>query len=240
VLSRLDFGSVNGRIGLLFMIGAFCFAVASIPAIAEPLGPLPVAIVYFLGSIFFTSAALFQLWSSRDRLDRLASAIQLAGTVFFNVNTFAAVVDAVEPIRPDLLIWAPDAYGSACFLVSSAIAQFVALRDVNRGVGWAAVNRRRDDWPRLRERIGHALGNRWHEATRDLHSDEIWIAYFNLAGSVAFGISAIASFVVPDTGEAINAAAVSTWTLLGAIGFFVAAFLLVEERRAGSGEPAAA
>lgn len=230
MLARLDFGSANGRIGLLFMIGAFCFGIASIPAIADPLGPLPVAIVYFTGSIFFTSAALFQLFGCRTQIDRLACAVQLAGTIFFNINTFDAVVDAIEPIGRDLLIWAPDAYGSACFLISSAIAQYVALRDAGRGIGRAATNRRDAEWPGLRRRIGHALGNRWHEATRDLHSDEIWIASLNLAGSVAFGLSAIASFVVPDTQEAVNAAAVSTWTLLGAIGFFLAAFLLVEER----------
>ena len=43
---------------------------------------------------------------------------------------------------------------------------------------------------------------------------------------------------MPNTDEALNAAAVSTWTLLGAIGFFIAAFLLVEEREPG-GAPAA-
>ncbi len=184
MLKRLDFGSVNARIGVLFMIGSF--------------------------------------W--------LSSTVQLAGTIFFNINTFDAVVDAVEPIGRDLLIWAPDAYGSSCFLISSAIAQYVAVRDVRRGVGRAAANRRDTNWPSLRRRVEHALGSRWHEATRGLHSDEIWIAGFNLAGSVAFGLAAIASFVVPNTDEALNAAAVSTWTLLGAIGFFIAAFLLVEER----------
>jgi hypothetical protein len=229
---RLDFGSVNGRIGTTFMVGAACFAVASIPAIADLISAAAVGAIYFVGSIFFTTAGAMQFFSSTRARDRLASLIQLVGTVFFNVNTFLALLDAIEPTDRDLLIWAPDALGSIAFLVSSGIAQLVALDDVRAGIGRAAQSRRRrGGWPSPLQRLRFALRREWRRARADLRSDEVWIAAINLAGSIAFGISAVAAYVVPDTGEVVNAAAVSTWTLAGALCFFVAAYMLVEERQ---------
>jgi hypothetical protein len=235
ILGRLDFHSSNGRIGLLFMVGSACFAVASIPAVAEPLGPIPVAAVYFIGSIWFTAAALLQWRASRDRLDLSASAVQFAGTLLFNVSTGAELYDSFKPDASGALVWSPDVYGSAAFLIASAIAQYVALRDLRAGSSRAAAHRRRPRWPSPAQRLAHLIRREWHEAARGLRSDELWIASLNTAGSVAFGISALAAYVVPDTKEVLNAAAVTTWTLIGALLFFAAAFLLVEERTQDQG-----
>ena len=57
------------------------------------------------------------------------------------------------------------------------------------------------------------------------------IAVINLAGCVAFGISAIAGYVVPSTGSAIDLAAANAWTSLGALCFLVGALLLLPSRR---------
>jgi hypothetical protein len=65
------------------------------------------------------------------------------------------------------------------------------------------------------------------------------IAAFNLGGSVCFGLSAIGAYVVPSTGEALNAALANSGTFLGAVGFLIgAALLLAEASRVRSPDPA--
>lgn len=53
------------------------------------------------------------------------------------------------------------------------------------------------------------------------------IAVVNLIGSVAFGISAVASFVVPATGDVLDLAAANFMTAIGAAGFLAGAILLM-------------
>jgi hypothetical protein len=58
--------------------------------------------------------------------------------------------------------------------------------------------------------------------------DPNWsIAALNYVGSILFMLSAIASFVLPTTGEVLNTAIVNTGTFLGAVCFFVGAYLLL-------------
>jgi len=125
----LTSGAARGdarRIGILFMVGSACFAVASIPA-ASNLVPAAVGVTYFIGSLFFTTAAFEQLRTARgDRRETSAASIQFVGTVAFNVSTFLGMVDGLDARLENLLVWSPDAIGSACFLVSSWIAWSVA------------------------------------------------------------------------------------------------------------------
>ena len=51
-----------------------------------------------------------------------------------------------------------------------------------------------------------------------------------LAGSVAFGVSAVAAYISPVTGQVHNGARASTQTLIGAVCFFIGALLLMPER----------
>jgi hypothetical protein len=52
------------------------------------------------------------------------------------------------------------------------------------------------------------------------------MAAVNLAGCVFFGISALASYVVPSTGSVLDLAAVNWCTGLGALCFLVGALML--------------
>ena len=52
-------------------------------------------------------------------LDRLATAVQFVGTLFFNWTTFAGLNDALDTQEQIHRVWAPDAVGSICFLVAS-------------------------------------------------------------------------------------------------------------------------
>jgi len=47
-------------IGVLFAVGSACFAVAPFPGFGELVGSAVDGLVFFVGSIFFTSAATLQ------------------------------------------------------------------------------------------------------------------------------------------------------------------------------------
>ena len=102
---------------------------------------------FFAGSVFFTSAACLQWlealnndmadvtlearsdprrwrfigWRPHD-LGYLASAVQLAGTILFNINTADALIAGLGWQGEDVLVWTPDMLGSICFLVASQAA----------------------------------------------------------------------------------------------------------------------
>ena len=116
------------RLGVLFGIGSLCFAVGSLPLYFTEVSPAVAAWTFVVGSLFFTTAAAFQLAGTprAERTDWWASLVQLVGTVCFNISTSAATrgLDTAEARR---LVWAPDVYGSICFLVASVLA-VVAVR----------------------------------------------------------------------------------------------------------------
>jgi YrhK-like protein len=113
--------------GVLFAAGSVCFAVASFASQWASVSRPAIGVTFFVGSLAFTAASYLQLTtSSRD--ERLASLVQLAGTLFFNVSTFAGMQHGFDARETDLRVWAPDAFGSVCFLVASALAL--------AGVGW--------------------------------------------------------------------------------------------------------
>jgi hypothetical protein len=119
-------------IATLFAVGSVCFLVAPLPGFIELVGPETDAVVFFVGSLFFTVAAALQWWNSLpERLIRWSSAVQLLGTLFFNVTTFRALTTTVDSPSYDRLVWRPDALGSACFLVSGVLA-YVAVSSQGR------------------------------------------------------------------------------------------------------------
>ena len=81
-----------------------------------------------------------------------SAAVQLVGTLFFNVNTIDAMIDGLSTEQTDRLVWAPDFFGSACFLVASHLAWLVVC-----GRLWCV---RRDDadwWGALLNYVGSIL-----------------------------------------------------------------------------------
>lgn len=66
------------------------------------------------------------------------------------------------------------------------------------------------------------------------------IAAVNLAGCVAFGVSAAAAYVVPSSAQELDARLANVTTALGALGFLVAALLLLRGQRISrTGHPGA-
>ena len=116
---------VSWWMGVLFAVGSLCFALAAIVSQWASAPRPAIGVTYFVGSIFFTVAACLQ-WRSAARdprgIDWWASVIQLAGTLFFNVSTFAGMKHGFDARQSNLRVWTPDVFGSICFLVSSELA----------------------------------------------------------------------------------------------------------------------
>jgi hypothetical protein len=186
-------------VGILFAIGSTCFLVGPFPGFVELVGSAVDGVVFFVGSIFFTSAATLQLLTTGNAWRGLAwwsSAVQVAGTIFFNASTFQALKKGLDATEYNRLVWAPDAFGSTCFLVSGVLA----YRDVCKR--WFCRPRRSRDW---------------------------WVAAINLLGCVAFGVSAITSYVIPSTGDELDLARANATTAFGALCFLIGAILLLPE-----------
>jgi hypothetical protein len=214
-------------IAVLFAVGSACFAVAAVPALATAVGTRTDNLVYFVGSIFFTTAGLLlyaqvvgvdepglhgagarlrRLSVFRPhRIDWLAAVVQSAGTLFFNISTgHALAVTYSSPSAADSGVWRPDAFGSICFLVSS----YLSYAEVCHGAA------------------------RWQPS--DLGW---WITVGNLVGSVAFGVSAVASKVL-TSGELRSATWTTLGTFIGGLCFLGASILLLPERTAAQAMPA--
>ena len=112
----------------------------------------------------------------------------VAGTLLFNLSTGDVLRSDLSTLQEDRLVWAPDLFGSACFLVSGVLAYGVSTK------------------PRT-------------------------MAAINLAGRIFFGISAVASYVVPDTGSTLDLAAANWNTSLGALCFLIGALMLARHNR---------
>ena len=116
--------SATWWMAVLFAGGSACFVVASLPGFVQFAGSAVVGVVYFVGSLQFTAAAAIQwlLTIRRLGLDWWAGAIQFAGTLLFNRNTYDAMQEGLDATSYDRLVWTPDVLGSICFLVASCLA----------------------------------------------------------------------------------------------------------------------
>jgi hypothetical protein len=185
-----------------FAVGSACFFIGPFPGFVQLVGTGTDGVVFFAGSIFFTLAATLEVREATLRRGRRwgrdpswwSAAVQFVGTLLFNLSTFDAMKDGLSTKGENRLVWAPDLFGSAAFLISGALAYRVAT-------GPHLLPVRRDhDWN---------------------------MAAVNLAGCVFFGISAVASYVVPSSGSVLDLAASNWTTVLGSACFFAGALMLL-------------
>ncbi len=219
-------GARGWWIAVLFAVGSLLFALGAVPGYASAVGARWDALTFFIGSLFFTAAGFLTYREAVDagpqragavrrrflvvqprRLDWLATAIQLAGTVWFNISTGNALRQDLTAQAAHQHVWRPDAFGSIAFLVASALAWFEVCH------GWVGWQPRSWGW---------------------------WITLLNLIGSVAFGVSAVAGYINPATGQLHNAERSNLGTLVGAVCFLVGALLLMPERTEDVETPVAA
>ena len=210
-------------IAVLFAVGSLLFAIGAVPGYASGVGARWDAVTFFIGSLFFTAAGFLTYREAVDagphrpgtaprrffvyqpgRIDWWATAVQLAGTLFFNISTGNAVRIDLSAQAAHQHVWRPDAFGSVCFLVASALAWFEVCH------GWGAWRPRSWSW---------------------------WITLLNLIGSVAFGVSAVAGYINPATGQLHNAERANLGTFIGAVCFLAGALLLLPERTEDADQP---
>lgn len=202
--------SLNSWIAVLFMVGAALFALGSAIYLNGFTHEYTLDTVFFVGSLFFTSAAYCQfhqeintlstqitkrhqwLKFSADRLSYWSALCQFIGTLLFNANTFDAFFD-LGWIENELMVWTPNILGSILFLVSGSLAICVLCR------------------------------GRWYW---NLQNRDWWINAINFAGCVTFLASAIRAYIPPPPDAEIHAFAATALTLIGAICFFTGAFLM--------------
>lgn len=210
-------------VGVLFIIGSACFAAGSTPMLSSVVSAKVISSIFFIGSLFFTSAGYLQyvqavsasgvgadvrrrwIGFSPRGIGWWSAAIQLLGTLFFNVTTFEALKTGFSVHQENLRIWSPDVFGSICFLLAS----------------WLAV-----------EEVRAPDGPRWR------WGDIAWrIVWVNMTGSIFFMASAIGAFVLPATDELLSATIDNAGTFLGAVCFLWGAWLLLVELAAPTGTP---
>ena len=213
-----DAASTRGQsrtrwIAWLFIIGSALFALGATPYYSEAVGLRVCALTFFVGSLFFTAAAFLQY---REAV--------------------AAVPIATDPHRRRFWVWAPrNTAWLACAVQLAGTLWF----------NWSTANALRInlDVEAEDQRVWRpdALGSiaflvASGLALMDAHRGVIagqakpveWrIGIVNLLGSVAFGVSAVAAYVLPS-GDVWNAEVSNLGTLVGAVCFLIGAILLLE------------
>ncbi len=208
-------------IAILFLIGSFLFAFGSFSSnwnhllSSKLFSALNINLIFFIGSLFFTSAALLQMietdrhnivdlvYPNTNRIVKLlknagflSALSQFAGTILFNFNTLDAMKHNLNWLKKDFFIWMPDIIGSILFLVSSFFA-FLEIYD---------------------------------EQQLCFDSIEFWIVVLNALGSVAFFISALFAYYLPHLPDTTMEYKTNLFTFIGAVLFFFASYLMIPEQ----------
>ncbi len=205
--------------GVLFAVGSACFATAAVPTVAFHVGAVADDTIYFIGSLLFTTAGLLQyaqvvgaddpgLVGPRSRIRRLAT---------------------WSPHRIDWLSAAIQTVGTLGFNISTDHAlntSATTTGDLNHAI-W-----RPDAFGSICFLVSSYLSyaevchGSWRWMPGDL---SWWITVGNLLGSVAFGVSAVASrFVAPGVVRSDDWTTIGTF--VGGLCFLEASLLQLPER----------
>lgn len=203
-----------------FAVGSVLFALGVVPAYADTVGGVWDAATFFAGSVFFTLAAFIQLALSGRRPPRRSSS-----PADF-ADWWSATVQFV---------------GTLLFNVSTGAVLLRSVQDsATASTGWVP-----DAWGSAAFLLSSAAAlvaasrrhELWDPDARTAHG-----TWLNMAGSVAFGFSAVGAYVLPATAEIFNMRWVNVGTFVGAVCFFLAAVLArrsMEYQRTASGLPSA-
>jgi hypothetical protein len=228
---RLKPASLNTTIAWLFVVGSALFVLGSVPAYVNAVGGTVDSVTYFVGSVFFTCASFAQLVQAQSPA--------MTGGPGVRQNRPGPVrLHAWLPHDRGWLAAATQFPGTLFFNISTlaALARNATVKQEDRHV-W-----RPDFFGSTLFLVASVLailalgGGFLSVRARSL---PWWIAWVNMVGSVLFMASALASYLLPSTGELIDSRLSILGTLLGALCFLVgAALMLPAWRRAmDSGPP---
>jgi hypothetical protein len=202
--------------GLLFAAGSTMFLVPALAALGT--SATWTAVTFFAGSVFFTSASLLQLTTAAELPHRFRPR------------------GSRKPLRPRA--WLPSTVdwlgaavqfpGTVMFNVSTFAAMNTALATHQVDVRVWAPDMLGSACFLVSSLLAFANAeHRW--LSWRPHDLDWWIAALNLVGSIAFGVSAVASFVSPFTGLVLHGDLANLGTALGALCFLIAAVLLAPQ-----------
>jgi hypothetical protein len=206
-------------IAVLFAVGSALFALGAVPGYASAVGVRADAVTFFIGSLFFTSAGFLQY---REAVDAGGSGPAHGWAKVFTYR----------PRQIDWWACGIQLIGTLYFNVSTgtAMGRDLTLQTAQQHV-WRP------------DAVGSvcflvASGLAWFEVSHGWmswspSSISWWITALNLVGSIAFGVSAVAAFIIPDTGQLWHAELSNLGTFVGALCFLAGAVLLLPERTAG-------
>ncbi len=205
-------------IGVLFAVGSVCFALGAFPAYATAVGTNADDLTFFIGSIFFTTASFLQYYEVATTPTTLEPTSRrgprsLLSVQHHRIDWWAAAIQLVGTL------WFNRTTLSA-YLVS--LGASASHHPVWRPDALGSVCFLISSWLAWAEACHGPFA--WRPA-----SISWWITAVNLAGSVAFGVSAIASYVKPN-GQLVSLALTNLGTFVGAVFFLVGALLLLPER----------
>ncbi len=203
-----------------FMVGSSCFVLGSVPAYARAVGGVADAVTYFIGSIFFTLASYGQLVQAQSP--------QLAADAETSDDERASA--RLVGWRPHDLNWLAAATqfpGTLFFNVTTfaAITQGLSAAETDQQV-W-----RPDFYGSILFLVASAfalagMGRGWRLwSERD--SPWWWTNWLNMMGSIFFMLSAIGAYVIKSSGELVNLHWATGGTFLGALCFFLGAWLMI-------------
>jgi hypothetical protein len=210
-------GAVGWWVGILFAIGSVFFAVGSVPIYFKAVGVFNDNLTYFLGSLFFTSAGILQYLETINAPHKIGGQSREK----FHLLSF-------EPKRIDWWAASVQSLGTLFFNLSTFAAMIALTTGQIKLYVWSP-----DFYGSICFLISSYLA--YSEAGHAFFSFKIrslpwWISFINLMGSLAFGISAAASFIPISSSQPINPVISILGTFIGALCFFVAAVLLLPER----------
>lgn len=190
-----------------FMVGSTFFALGSAPGLSEALGTNGSNLLFFIGAWFFTTAGLMQLF--------------LSGAIAVPVSYAPG-----RMVRAEWLTAATQSFGTLMFNVSTTSAlyarsvaaedRFVWSPDAGGSVAFLASG--------FFAFVAYArVAKLW-----DMGQKAWWSVVVNFVGCVAFGISAVGSFVLSN-GDALNGSLANYGTFIGAVCFFLASFIVLPQ-----------
>jgi ABC-type multidrug transport system permease subunit len=208
---------LNTAIASLFIIGSALFVLGSVPAYVNAVGATADSVTYFAGSLFFTAASFAQLLQAQTPAmtavdidtQHQRAPVRLRAWLPHDRNWLAAITQFP---------------GTVFFNISTvaALAHNATVQEQDRRI-W-----RPDFYGSTLFLVASvfailALGRFFSFRPRSV---PWWIAWLNMIGSILFMASALASFVLPRTGEVINSQISIAGTLLGALCFLIGAILM--------------
>jgi hypothetical protein len=208
---------LNAAVASLFVLGSGCFVLGSVPAYLNAIGGFADGVTYFIGSIFFTTASFLQLVQaqtpSMTEVDEAGQNTPGPVTIWRWLPHDRSWLAAITQLP-----------GTLFFNVSTlaALVRNASIEEKDRHV-W-----RPDIFGSTLFLAASVFGILavGQFLSVQLRSLPWHIAWLNMIGSILFMASALASYVLPSSGDLINTRIAVAGTLFGAMFFLVGAALL--------------